>query len=63
MSSGPESLLLGWWCTWFGNRETVRTGVMPHEVSIVQHLPTIWIPAHHAHAEVQLDVIVERMVV
>ena len=39
------------------------TGVIPHEVSVVGHFPTILIPTYHAHAEVEPDVIVQCTVV
>ena len=44
-------------------KNRVHTGVSPHDRGIMQHLPTVRVPAHHSHAVVKPDVIVESPVI
>ena len=59
----PYSPLFGACRNWFGNGESVGSGMLPHVVGTVGHKPTILHPAGQSEAQVHPDVVVKSPMV
>ena len=59
----PYSLLFGARRNQFGDGESVRRSMLPHEVGVVGYKPTILHPAGQSEAQVHPDVVVKGPVI
>ena len=59
----PYSLLFGARRNWFGNGESVPSGMLPHLVRAVGDVPTVFHPTGQSEAQVHTDVVVQSPVV